>query len=99
MDVKIEADLRTRPDIAWKRLRLAVFVDGCFWHGCPEHATRPSANAQWWANKLDANVSRDRRTDAVLRERGWTVIRFWEHEDAADVADTIVAELTRLRRM
>ena len=97
-DVKLESDLRTRADLAWRGLRLAVFIDGCFWHGCPEHATRPASNAEWWAEKLDANVARDRRTDALLADRGWTVRRYWEHEDQERVADDILATLRRLRR-
>ncbi|WP_281504711.1 very short patch repair endonuclease [Williamsia sp. DF01-3] len=96
-DVKLERDLRTRADIAWRRLKLAIFIDGCFWHGCPEHATRPAANAEWWAVKLDGNIARDRRTDAILADRGWTVLRFWEHQAPADVADAIVAVLRGLR--
>lgn len=97
-DVKLEHDLRTRADIAWRRLKLAVFIDGCFWHGCPDHATRPAANAEWWASKLDANIARDRRTDAILAERGWAVLRFWEHESPVDVAADIMGALTDLRR-
>ncbi|MAU84676.1 MAG: very short patch repair protein [Gordonia sp.] len=96
-DVKLEKDLRTRADIAWRGAKLAIFIDGCFWHGCPEHATRPAANADWWAHKLDQNIARDRRTDATLTERGWTVRRFWEHEDAGQVANEIVELLSRLR--
>ncbi|MGC5258212.1 very short patch repair endonuclease [Gordonia sp. DT218] len=96
-DVKLEPDMRTRADIAWRGLKLAVFIDGCFWHGCPEHATRPAANAGWWAQKLDANVARDRRTDAALTDRGWTVRRCWEHEDPDLVADWIILDLSVLR--
>jgi DNA mismatch endonuclease (patch repair protein) len=72
--------LRTRADIVFTRWRVAVFVDGCFWHGCPEHATQPKANAAWWGQKLAANVARDRRADAALRAEGWQVVRIWEHE-------------------
>lgn len=89
--------MRCRADIVWRGLRLAVFIDGCFWHGCPEHATRPKANGAWWAEKLDGNIQRDRRTDAELTSRGWTVLRFWEHEQPAAVADAICATLTALR--
>ncbi|MEU7152767.1 very short patch repair endonuclease [Streptomyces sp. NPDC045456] len=67
-------------DIAFPGLRIAVFVDGCFWHGCPEHATLPKANAQWWRDKLEGNVVRDAETTAHLESAGWTVLRFWEHE-------------------
>lgn len=96
-DVKLEPTLRTRADIAWRGLKFAVFIDGCFWHGCPEHATRPTANAEWWAKKLDANAARDRRTDSALTSRGWTVRRYWEHEPPDGVANDIERVLTRLR--
>ena len=82
-------NLPGRPDIALTRARVAVFVDGCFWHGCPVHAVAPKANAAWWRSKLDANLARDRRDEAVLRESGWFVVRAWEHEDPAIVADAI----------
>ena len=69
--------------------RNSVFVDGCFWHGCPEHKTAPAANGAWWAAKLARNVERDRETDAHLRSLGWTVLRFWEHEDMEHAATDI----------
>ena len=68
-------------DIAFPRRRVAVFVDGCFWHGCPEHGTQPNSNVDRWAAKLQANSERDRRVDAHLREHGRVVVRVWEHED------------------
>ncbi|MHB8450568.1 MAG: very short patch repair endonuclease [Mycobacteriales bacterium] len=83
------ANLPGHPDIALTRARIAVFVDGCFWHGCPDHAVAPRANAAWWRSKLEANVARDRRGDASLREAGWTVVRAWEHESPTLVADAI----------
>ena len=92
-----EPGLRGKADIVWRGLRLAVYIDGCFWHGCPDHATRPKANEAWWAEKLDGNIQRDRRTDRELMSRGWTVLRFWEHEQPATVADTICAKLAELR--
>ncbi len=73
-------------DIAFTRARIAVFLDGCFWHGCPEHATRPKANAEWWRVKLEKNMSRDRETTTHLENSGWTVLRFWEHESPDAVA-------------
>lgn len=82
---------RARPDIVFTRTRVAVFVDGCFWHRCPEHESFPKTNADWWRKKLDANVTRDRTTDAALTEAGWTVIRIWEHEDLATAADRVEA--------
>lgn len=71
---------RVRPDVAFTRARVAVFVDGCFWHACPEHGTRPASNAWYWAPKLARNVERDRTADALLAKAGWTVVRIWEHE-------------------
>lgn len=79
-------DLPGRPDIALARLRLAIFVDGCFWHGCPEHAVAPKNNAAWWAEKIGTNRARDLRKDAELRRIGWDVIHVWEHEDPERVA-------------
>lgn len=84
---------RRRADLAFTRTRVAVFVDGCFWHGCPQHRTWPKNNAEWWRRKLDANVDRDRDTDQRLRDLGWRVIRVWEHEDPADAAKRIEAVL------
>lgn len=65
-----------------------MFVDGCFWHGCPEHGTKPRANADWWEQKLAANITRDRDADRLLTEAGWTVVRAWEHEAASAAAGT-----------
>lgn len=84
---------RSRPDIVFTRHKLAVFVDGCFWHSCPEHATMPKANREWWEAKLTANVERDRRHTAELEEAGWTVLRFWEHEPVGRAAETVVEVL------
>ncbi|MBP2039273.1 very short patch repair endonuclease [Streptomyces avidinii] len=80
-------------DIAFTRAKIAVFLDGCFWHGCPEHATQPKANAEWWRAKLEKNMSRDRETTAHLEATGWTVLRFWEHQTPKEVARSIT--LTR----
>ncbi len=76
-------------DLAFTKRRVAVFVDGCFWHVCPQHATDPRANAAWWAHKLATNVARDRDTDLHLRAAGWSVVRVWEHEPA-EVAVALV---------
>lgn len=85
---------RRRIDIAFTRQQVAVQVDGCFWHGCPEHGTRPGRNSEWWRWKIARNQARDRDTDARLAALGWTVIHVWEHEDAARAAQAII---TRLR--
>lgn len=76
-------------DIAFPGLKIAIFVDGCFWHGCPEHVTWPKQNADFWRNKIESNHSRDVDTSARLKEIGWTVIRLWEHESPAAAAETI----------
>ena len=83
--------VRRTADIVFSRAQVAVFVDGCFWHGCPEHATAPKTNAEWWATKLARNVERDRETDALLAAAGWSVIRVWEHELPGEAADRIQA--------
>lgn len=85
--------LRRRADVVFPRRRVAVYVDGCFWHSCPVHATSPRNNAQWWIDKLAANVVRDRDTDARLDAAGWTVVRVWEHEAARDAADKVTRAL------
>ncbi len=77
------------PDIALTKARIAIFVDGCFWHRCPEHGTAPKNNSGWWAKKLDENVARDRRKDIQLEELGWTAVHVWEHEDPMDAAEKI----------
>jgi len=76
-------------DIAFPGLRIAIFVDGCFWHGCPEHATWPKQNAEFWLQKIEANRQRDADTNERLCRIGWTVLRFWEHEPAPSAADAI----------
>jgi DNA mismatch endonuclease (patch repair protein) len=73
-----------RPDFVFGRERVVVFLDGCFWHGCPIHGSFPESNKDFWASKLEANVARDRRADAYLLGSGWTVIRFWEHSIKSD---------------
>ena len=78
-----------RPDIAFTRRRIAVFVDGCFWHGCPEHSAPPKQNSSYWGPKIARNMERDREHDARLTSSGWDVIRIWEHDDLAEAADQI----------
>ena len=82
---------RRRADIVFVAARVAVFVDGCFWHGCPSHYVGPKANAAWWREKIDANRRRDADTDATLCRLGWRVIRVWEHEAPAVAAERICA--------
>lgn len=84
-----------RPDVVFTRQKVAVFVDGCFWHRCPEHGTSPRFNSAYWKAKLDRNVERDRQVDAALRADGWTSLRVWEHE-APDEGVERVLKLVRL---
>jgi DNA mismatch endonuclease (patch repair protein) len=81
--------MRRRADLVFSRAKVAVYIDGCFWHRCPRHATTPKANRAWWITKLDANVARDRDTDRRLREAGWVVVRVWEHENAEVAAGRV----------
>lgn len=83
------ADGRVRPDVVFTRARVAVFVDGCFWHCCPEHGRQPSVNSGYWAPKLQRNVDRDRQNTAVLERAGWTVVRIWEHQDPAEAVQMV----------
>ncbi|WP_286120536.1 very short patch repair endonuclease [Zhihengliuella sp. ISTPL4] len=95
-----ERDLRRTADLLFRRARVAVFLDGCFWHGCPDHHQSPKSNATFWSDKVAANRARDADTTRVLSERGWSVVRIWEHEirtDAHDVAARIVKEVRRRR--
>ena len=81
--------VRRRADLVFPRRKVAVYVDGCFWHSCPQHATFPKNNAQWWAEKLAGNVTRDRDTDTRLTDAGWTVVRIWEHENPVVAANRV----------
>lgn len=82
-------DGAVRPDVVFTRRHVAVFVDSCFWHRCPEHGTTPATNADWWRAKLDRNVERDAETDRLLADAGWTVVRAWEHEPTEQTVDRV----------
>ncbi|MBM7388015.1 DNA mismatch endonuclease (patch repair protein) [Clavibacter michiganensis] len=97
VDHRVVQESRSRADIAFTRQRIAVFIDGCFWHSCREHLHVPKANADYWIPKLARNVERDAEVTALLRRLGWTVLRFWEHEPAGEVADRIIASVERAR--
>lgn len=87
--------VRVRPDFVFRAARLAVFVDGCFWHGCPRHGTRPKGNAAFWRRKFAANIARDRRVDRALRRAGWRVLRIWEHALRPRQEGRLLARLRR----
>ncbi|WP_425842697.1 very short patch repair endonuclease [Agrococcus sp. TSP3-2-1] len=89
----LSSDRRRRADIVFTRRRVVVFIDGCFWHGCPEHFIAPKANAAYWGPKIARNIARDVDTNERLEAEGWRVLRFWEHEDPKAVAVAITAEV------
>ena len=91
------AELRLTADMVFLPEKLSVFIDGCFWHGCPDHFKPPLTNSGWWKEKVSETVRRDRRQTATLIDAGWSVVRVWEHEDPSDAADRIVAALTSRR--
>jgi DNA mismatch endonuclease (patch repair protein) len=90
-------EVRSRADVVFGPSKVAVYVDGCFWHSCPKHATTPRTNRDWWEDKLRRNRDRDREVSQALTERGWKVIRVWEHEDPF-IAASRVARAVRQRR-
>jgi DNA mismatch endonuclease (patch repair protein) len=85
-----------RGDIVFPRQRLVIFIDGCFWHNCPDHGRSPARNSQYWSEKLQKNVRRDRLVTERLSSCGWTVMRFWEHVETTEVAAAIGRELDRI---
>ena len=92
VDARPIAGLRRRADLLFTRAKVAVYVDGCFWHGCATHYKAPGGpNAEYWAAKVLRNQQRDRETTQALREAGWIVVRIWEHEDPAEAAVRVVA--------
>ncbi|MGW5300923.1 very short patch repair endonuclease [Rhodococcus aetherivorans] len=88
--------IRVRPDIVFTRRKVAVFVDGCFWHVCPVHGRQPTRNEWYWTPKLRRNVERDRVADEALTNAGWAVVRIWEHEDPDAAVETVVAALGKV---
>ncbi|RDS82346.1 very short patch repair endonuclease [Dyella monticola] len=89
VDYEVLKKPRRVADIAFPRRKIAIFVDGCFWHGCPAHATWPKQNAEFWRQKIEANRQRDNDTNDRLQDLGWTVLRFWSHESPSEAAKTI----------
>lgn len=89
--------LRRRADLVFGQVKLAVYVDGCFWHVCPDHGNWPRVHEAWWRAKLERNKAGDRSTDERLREAGWTVLRVWEHEDPVVAAQRVRAMVCQLR--
>lgn len=94
----LASDRRRRADIVFTRAKVAVFIDGCFWHGCPTHFVMPKTNADYWAPKIQRNMARDAETTRRLEGEGWTVLRFWEHEDPAIVAARVMDKMGSARQ-
>ncbi len=97
VDMAPWSNKRRRADIVFTRQRLAVFVDGCFWHGCPEHATLPMRNADYWRPKLAKNIERDRETTAMAEAEDWRVLRIWEHVPPEEAVQLIIRALEARR--
>ncbi|MET9218797.1 MULTISPECIES: very short patch repair endonuclease [unclassified Streptomyces] len=90
-------DLRRTADLVFRPAKVAVFIDGCYWHGCPEHYVSPKTNSGYWSEKVARNMARDRDTNERLAEAGWTALRFWEHESPDACALTIAATVDKMR--
>ena len=101
VDVRPDNAIRRHADMVFSRAKVAVFLDGCYWHGCPEHYRQPAQNSDYWSDKVTRNRDRDAQTNLLLTEAGWTVIRVWEHEDlthAAQRIESIVKSKSAKRR-
>jgi DNA mismatch endonuclease (patch repair protein) len=96
-NVRPVPSIRCRPDVVFPRDRLVVFVDGCFWHGCPDHFRPPTTNRDYWNAKIARNIERDKRNTAELARAGWKVIRIWEHEEVRDAAQLVRSALMERR--
>lgn len=95
---RIDGDPPVAPDVVFPRAKVAVFVDGCFWHGCPEHGVQPRTNSRYWRAKLQTNSERDRRVDRSLAATGWLSVRVWEHESSAEASLRIRAIVSARRQ-
>ena len=90
VDWPLPFDRRRKADIAFIKAKIVVFVDGCYWHGCPLHYSEPAVNTAYWSTKIARNVAQDRDTDSRLKSAGWTVLRYWEHEEVPGVAQAVL---------
>jgi DNA mismatch endonuclease (patch repair protein) len=91
-------DLRRTADLVFRPAKVAVFIDGCYWHGCPEHYVPPKTNSGYWSDKVARNMARDRDTNEQLKKAGWLVLRFWEHEPPDECATQIADEVRKRRQ-
>lgn len=99
VDARPLAALNRRADLVFSRAKVAVFIDGCFWHGCPDHHTVAKANATYWAEKVAGNRRRDLDTSERLKDAGWLVLRFWEHQPPSEVAEAIIHAVQERREV
>lgn len=99
VNARPELHLRRTADVLFTRVRVAVFIDGCYWHGCAEHFTNPSTNPEYWTSKISRNQQRDAETTRLLEENGWVVLRFWEHEPAESVANLVITTVRQRRSL
>ncbi len=90
-------DLRRTADLVFRPAKVAVFIDGCYWHGCPEHYVSPKTNPGYWSEKVARNIARDRDTDEQLSAAGWLVLRFWEHQSSDACALSIISAVRERR--
>lgn len=97
VDLVLPFDRRRRADITFPTEQLVVFIDGCFWHGCPEHYVPPKSHADYWASKVEGNRRRDAETTATMVALGWSVTRVWEHQSPEDIADLVEAQVLEAR--
>jgi DNA mismatch endonuclease (patch repair protein) len=97
-DTRPVPSLKCKADVVFPRARVCVFVDGCFWHGCPRHFRVPKTNGSWWKEKVEDNRARDKRKTRQLRSHGWTVLCYWEHEVKSESLDSIVRAVVRAVR-
>jgi DNA mismatch endonuclease (patch repair protein) len=93
MPIRLDGRRPIRPDVVFTRARIVVFIDGCFWHGCPEHGKKPRSNSGYWSAKITLNQARDRDQRAALEDAGWTVVRIWEHDETPTAVAAVYAAI------
>jgi len=95
-DLNVVAGIRCKADIVFRRARVGIFVDGCFWHGCPVHFRAPKTNTEWWQEKIEDNIRRDERQTAKIQNAGWVVVRLWEHEVNGKNIELVARRIKRI---
>lgn len=98
IDVRPESDINRRADLVFRDTKVAVFVNGCFWHGCPKHYSSPKSNMRYWSEKVRRNRERDIETRFLLKHRGWRVLVFWEHQPAESCSARVVSVVSERKR-